>query len=114
MLLSAAGGVEPLAKLYNLDTRGAPPQRDRAELLGKERTMVNYIGRLGHRLVDWLYEHTLGITSPSAASKISPEERQRIKMTLAQGYAGRSLHFKDTPPKAGEKASGNGEAETGR
>lgn len=66
--------------------------------------MLKWISSLGHRMVDWLYENTLGISSPTDRAKFSPEEIREAKLRLA-GYdpaKGRKI------PKAGPACGRNG------
>jgi hypothetical protein len=66
--------------------------------------MFKWISSLGHRMVDWLYENTLGISSTTDRAKFSPEEIREAKLRLA-GYdpaTGRKI------PKAGSAGDGDG------
>ncbi len=65
--------------------------------------MFKWLSRLGHKMVDWLYENVLDSTAPSLSAHTSSERLREIKLRIhgIDPATGRPV------PKAGEDGCGN-------
>lgn len=68
--------------------------------------MFKWIPNMGNKLVDWLYEYTLGISSPTDMAKIPPDKLQEIRLRIH----GVNPVTKRMFPKAGQAGGTSSEA----